>query len=166
MLLTAKKAPGSSLPSPDRRESPRPDYFVVLFFFFLRISMFLFPKETRISPPKPGTVTGCLARRLRSGRFFFPFEREKINSNLKTNYKRGRDSSACGCGAGLDLPPRSRAVQPHLTPMPLRAALPGPARSLEKRDTETRLFNGKTSTNNVKLSMDEGRIVCAFNDQK
>lgn len=147
MLLTAKKAPGSSPPSPDRRESPRPGYFVVLvvfFFFSLRISMFLFPKETRICPLEPGTVTGCLARRLCRGRLFFPFwkGKRKEEKKKKENTKKGGETPpACapsrGRGAGLALPPPSRAVQPHLTPMPL----PG-------RGARPRTIAGKTGHGN------------------
>lgn len=56
---------------------PPPWLFRCFGFFPLRISMFLFPKETRISLMEPGTVTGCLARRLRRGRLFFPFWKGK-----------------------------------------------------------------------------------------
>lgn len=98
--------------------------------------MFLFPKETRISPPEPGTVTGCLARRLRWGRLFLPFSKGK-NKLKKKSTKGGETPPACGRGAGLDLTPRSRAVQPHLTPMPL----PG-------RGARPRTIAGKTGHGN------------------
>lgn len=108
MLLTAKKAPGSSLPSPDRRESPCPDYFVILlfcFFFSLRISMFLFPKETWISPLEPGMVTGNLAHRLHRGRLFFPFWKGKGKREIQNGGETSPGSAPSrGRGAGLALP--------------------------------------------------------------
>lgn len=58
-------------------KEPLPWLFRYLGFFALRISMFLFPEETRIFPLKSGALTGCLARRLSRGLLFFPFWKGK-----------------------------------------------------------------------------------------
>lgn len=85
--------------------------------------MFLFPKETRISPSEPGTVTGCLARRLRWGRLFLPFSKGK-NKLKKKIYKRGRNSSG--------VRPRSRpgpySAEPSRPASSHTDASPGPRR--------------------------------------
>lgn len=158
MLLTAKKAPGSSLPSPDRRESPRPGYFVALGFFPCGFRCFFSPKKRGF--PRWSPVTGCLARRLRRGRFFFPFGREKEKKKIQKGERLPRRARLPAAAEPAWPALRGAAPSSLISHRCLsRAAAPGPARSLEKRDTETRLFNGKTSTNNVKLSMDGGRIV-------
>lgn len=170
MLLTAKKAPGSSPPSPDRRESPRPGYFVVLVVFF-----FFFPADFDVSFPQRNADLPAGARHgdrlsrppLVPGTAFLPFlEREKERGKKKKReYKKGgRDSP----GVRAFPRPRSRPGPPSAEPRrPASShadASPGPRRPAPhdrwKNGTRKRdCFNGKTSTNNVKLSMDGGRIV-------
>lgn len=87
--------------------------------------MFLFPKETWISPLEPGMVTGNLAHRLHRGRLFFPFWKGKGKREIQNGGETSPGSAPSrGRGAGLALP----SAEP-LRPASSHAdASPGPRR--------------------------------------
>jgi len=136
-----KKAPESSLPSPDRRESPRPGDFVVWVGFFNFFLVF-FPADFDVSFPQRNADFTAGARHgerlprppLASGTAFLPVWEGKRRNKNKTKNQTGTDSP----GVRAFPRPGPPSASSHAD------ASPGPARSLGKRDTENETFCRET----------------------
>lgn len=152
-LLTAKKHRDSRCLRQTGERAPAP-VISLIGGFALRISMFPFPKETRLSPLEPGVPRGCLARRWRWGRLLFP----GWKGNEQKGVHQRRERAGTGAPPAHAFPrPRSRpgapsaaAARPHLTPLPR----PG---SLENGTRDRAFVMGKPVL--VVLSVDGGWIV-------